>query len=300
MKQDELEAILLEIALGTYIKNFNKTLTYKAWQNQIYFVYLHVIKREINLKPYIMLKIGFASKYFTLWDVSTWTEYGQGTTGTYSYQKTLYTYYRNLSINEDKALEKAKKAGVKDLTVDTELFGRSGRSFYKVSPREYVKYEDTQFSYGKYCGEYFSKCEDTGYLQWYFRDNGNIKAAERLVELDDYFVIENGELINQDILENRNRAKMLENVLKTQGFIDVFVDRNVDEYGFLNVVGVKFHFNNIKLNWYKDWSYYRPVLKGKAKLIKNKNVRIYAELGIVCSPIGDIEAYMVSDFKVIK
>jgi len=247
-----------------------------------------------------MLKIGFASKYFTLWDVSTWTEYGQGTTGTYSYQKTQYTYYRNLSINEDKALEKAKKAGVADLTVDTELFGRSGRSFYKVSPREYVKYEDTQFSYGKYCGEYFSKCEDTNYLQWYFRDNGNIKAAERLVELDDYFVIENGELINQDILENRNRAKVLETVLKTQGFIDVFVDRNVDEYGFLNVDGVKFHFNNIKLNWYKDWSYYRPVLKGKAKLIKNKNVRIYAELGTVCSPIGDIEAHMVSDFKVLK
>lgn len=247
-----------------------------------------------------MLKIGFASKYFTLWDVTTSTEYGQGSTGTYSYQRTQYTYYRNLSMNEGIALEKAELAGVKDLTVDTELFGRSGKSFTKISPREYVKYEDTQFSYGKYCGEYFSKCEDISYLQWYFRDNGNIKAAERLVELDEYFVIENGELINQDILENRNRARVLQTVLKTQGFIDTFVDKNVDSYGFINIDGINFNFGKTSENFYKDWTYYLPVLNGKAKRIKNKTVRIYAELGIVYTPNGDEEAFKVSKFEVLK
>lgn len=251
-----------------------------------------------------MLKIGFASKYFTLWDVTTQTEYGQGSTGTYSYEKTLYTYYRNLSINEDKALEKAKKAGVKDLTVDIELFGRSGRSFETSSPRVYVKYEDTQFSYGRYRGEYFSESEDIEYLKWYFVDSGNIKAAERVAELDDYYVIDGTDLITQDIIEKRARIKekfkIFENSLKTQGFVDVYVDSSVNQYGFLKVDGIKFYFNEIKENWYRDYPFYRPALNGKAKVIKNKTVRIFAELGNVYTPVGEEEMYVVSDFKVLK
>lgn len=249
-----------------------------------------------------MLKIGFASKYFTLWDVSTWTEYGQGSTGTYSYEKTLYTYYRNLSMNEANAIEKAKLAGVKDLTVDTELFGRSGRSFETSSPRVYetIVYEDTQFSYGKNRGKYFSETDDINYLQWYFADSGNIKAAERVVELDDYFVIDGTDLINVDILENRSRTKVLENVLKTQGFIDVFVDRNVDQYGFLRVNGIQFKFKSVKENWYRGFSFYRPALNGKAKIVKNKTVRIFAELGSVYTPVGDEEMYVVTNFEVLK
>ena len=253
-----------------------------------------------------MLKIGFASKYFTLWDVSTWTEYGQGTTGTYSYQKTQYTYYRNLSINEDKALEKAKKAGVADLTVDTELFGRSGRSFETSSPRVYevITYEDTQFSYGKNRGKYFSESDDIEYLKWYFVDSRNIKAAERVAELDDYYIVDGTDLITQDILEKREKMKekfkRFENSLKTQGFVDVYVDRSDDQYGFLKVDGIEFKFKSVKENWYRGYPFYRPALNGKAKIIKNKNVRIFAELESVYTPAGDVEMYVVSDFKVLK
>lgn len=242
-----------------------------------------------------MLKIGFARKYFTLWDVTSFTEYGQGSTGTYSYTRTVYTFHQNLSINEEKAKQKASEKGVKDLTVDTELFGRSGRSFEKVSPREYVKYEDTQFSYGKYVGEYFDKSEDVDYLDWFYKDSGNINAAKRLVELDDYYLIENGELITQDVLESRKISEKIESQLKKDGFVEIFVERNVDSYGFLNVDGVSFNFGEVRENYYNGWDYYLPVLNGKQKRIKKKTLKVYAELG----KVSDFETWKVSNFEIL-
>jgi len=243
-----------------------------------------------------MLKIGFATKYFTLWDVTTSTEYGQGSTGTYSYERTLYTYYQNLSMNEETALSKAKAKGVTDLVVDTELFGRSGKSFEKCAPRVYVKYEDTQFSYGRNVGEYFSKCEDVDYLKWYYDDCGNIKAAERLVELDDFYSIVDDRLVTQNELDIIKGIKKIEAGLKKTGKIEVFVERNLDYDGMLQVDGVTYYFKNKKENWYNGYSYYLPTVNGKAKRVKNKTL----ELSVKPITVNGWDMWEVIEFNVLK
>ena len=58
-----------------------------------------------------MLQIGFATKYFTLWDVRNETEYS-GSEGQYSYNVTHFTYIQNLSLVEETAIAKQKKRDV--------------------------------------------------------------------------------------------------------------------------------------------------------------------------------------------
>ena len=70
------------------------------------------------------LKIGFANKYYTLWDVTSedmWAEFnGQSYK---SYTKVMYTYFQNLSMDLEEAQKKASKMGCKDLSPNEELKG---------------------------------------------------------------------------------------------------------------------------------------------------------------------------------
>lgn len=56
-----------------------------------------------------MLKIGFANKYYTLWDVYSQPNYTQNDRGqiTLTHTRVIYTYLQNLSMNEQEATIKA-------------------------------------------------------------------------------------------------------------------------------------------------------------------------------------------------
>jgi len=241
-----------------------------------------------------MYQIGFATKYFTLWDVNSSIEY-TGNSGEYSYDVTRYTFIQNLSLNEDKAKEKAKKWGVGNLEVNTDLYGRSGRSF-QTSKRVEVKYEDYQFTFGKYEGGDIRENTDISYLQWYYKEKNQLVVAERICELDDFFSIKDGELLNKDELANRIKTEKIENELFKTGVIELEVPKNIDSMGFLFVDGVIYHFNEIAQRDYKGWDYYLPVLNGNAKRIKNKTIEVTVEYG----SIYGWKAWMVKDFKIIK
>ena len=78
-----------------------------------------------------MLRIGFSTKYFTLWDVQETIEWTSVGGLNLPYQKISYCYIQNLSMDENEAKRKAIFKGVENFEIDHELFGRNASFFHK-------------------------------------------------------------------------------------------------------------------------------------------------------------------------
>ncbi len=220
------------------------------------------------------LKIGFANTFYTLWDVTTTTEY---TSGGASYQKVSYTYYQNLSSDENQAIEKAKTMGCKDLVIDSELKGVS-RSFEKTTK---PIYEDWQFRFGKYENDDIRKCNDIDYLKWFYSENKNKYACERVLELDDTLDVYGDEIMTKErVFEIKkyvdSRNKLLE-MGKRGETIDVTFTSNIG-YDFPTVktleYGEMLFVAPCKAMSYQGFDYKIPKVDGKGKRIKNKKLSV--------------------------
>lgn len=156
-----------------------------------------------------MLKIGFANKYYTLWDVTTEPVYSEANgqhfqTGT----KTNFYYQQNLSISMKKAQAKAQKMGCKDLTPDDSLRGKS-RTFSTYKANEDIFTED-QFKFGRHQALQIIDCKDVGYLVWYFGETNSQVAAEHIVSLDPSYKYVDGELLSKKDQLLREGRKAIE------------------------------------------------------------------------------------------
>ncbi len=256
---------------------------------------------EYNEKQEIMLRIGKADLYFTLWDVSSNKEYGTDLRGNsyLQYIHTNYHYRQNLSMDESKAIEKAKGFGVTDLEPDEDLRGRY--SSWKRTKTFDEPIVENVFTFGKYSGGLFNDNDDVDYLKWYYYNDSfvspesKITMRNRIVDLSDDFCVYEDELITVEQMENITKREERTKFIKKNGYIDVFVDRNVDGYdGSLTADGLNFYFENTKENWYNGHPYYLPMLKGKGKRIKNKNVRMFVN--------GERreEEWKVTNFEILK
>ena len=241
-----------------------------------------------------MLQIGFSTKYFTLWDVQNETEYS-GSEGQYSYNVTRFTYLQNLSLVEEKAIAKAKEKGCTELGINEELRGRSGRSFEKRTPIK-EEFELHQFTYGKYRGDDIRENTDVNYLKWYFNETELMLVAERVCELDsDYSIYENG-LVTSEQLDNITKTNTIEAGLKKTGTIQLQMERNLDTYGFVQIDGIPYSFENYVERSYNGYGYGLPTLNGKAKRVKNKIIEVKVEFGYV----GGWEMWKVTDWDFVK
>jgi len=104
-------------------------------------------------------KIGFTNKYYTLWEVSDpYPKY----VDRYNYYMHIdYMYIQNLSMDRDKAIEKAKGFGCTNLEPDHELYGRSARSFSKRASELRNDLKEWQFPNGFYnVGDDIRECDD--------------------------------------------------------------------------------------------------------------------------------------------
>lgn len=73
-----------------------------------------------------MLTIGFATTFYTLWDVNTYQKWGQSMGKPYSYMETSHQYLRNLSMDLDEAKAKLQAViGDQAFGVDLNLRGKS-------------------------------------------------------------------------------------------------------------------------------------------------------------------------------
>ena len=105
----------------------------------------------------IITAIGFANKFYTLWQISEETKpLGNGR----SYVITHYTYVKNISFDKETALAKYPGA-----TLNENLRGMT-RS-WDSAPKEVWDNVDT-FRFGKYTYTKIADNTDTNYLEWYW------------------------------------------------------------------------------------------------------------------------------------
>ena len=213
--------------------------------------------------------IGFANKFYTLWDVTSKvveSKYSKHTIVT-------NTYIKNISTDIDKVKE--LYPGVE---IDESLRGHSC-TFEYIKERKEINTD--KFNFGKYEGQLISECNDESYLIWFF-DNCDVErkknVEERLVKLG--FIVKNDTIFTQEEIE---KQEQIERMLSNKEELEVTFDRNLSVefdssnkcYGvYRNEDGILFKFNDVKLNYYNGFEYCLPLVNDKAKRIKNKTVKI--------------------------
>ena len=223
-----------------------------------------------------MLRIGFTNTFFTLWDVTTQTEYSGGL----PYKKTVYTYYQNLSVNEESAQLKAKEMGVINLEVDHELHGLS-TSWTKTEElfSKMPQGKDPYFQFGKYSNTPILESKDEWYLKWYWEETKNIYAIQLLVDLG--YTEVDGYLYDEDeVDEARERqasekemVMMMKEIKKsTLGRIVFTPERNLDERGMIEYNNRLVIFRKFREMNYNGHGYSLPVVDSTGRRIKNKEL----------------------------
>ena len=216
-----------------------------------------------------MKVIGFANKFYTLWDVTSKvveSKYSKDTLVT-------NTYIKNISMDIDKVKE--LYPGVE---IDESLRGHSCTFEYTKERKEI---NTDKFNFGKYEGKLISECTDKSYLCWFFDNcDGERKqnAEARLVELG--FVIKDDIIFTQEEIA---KQEQIERMLSNKEELEIIFNRNLSIefdssdkcYGvYRNEDGILFKFNDVKLNYYNGFEYGLPLVNGKAKRIKNKTIKV--------------------------
>lgn len=102
------------------------------------------------------LAIGFANKFYTLWNITEETKpLGNGR----SYMITHHTFIKNISFDKEIALAKYPEA-----IFDENLRGKTASW---NTTKEVWDNVDT-FRFGKYNGQKINEVNDLGYTEWYW------------------------------------------------------------------------------------------------------------------------------------
>lgn len=219
--------------------------------------------------------IGFAGKYYTLWDCYTETTTNEkGVRFIHEHHQ----YIKNISFDLDKA-----RAKYPDAPVDENLRGVT-RSWTDTR----VEYPDNVFAFGRYRGNLFTEIHDYDYMSWYFTQThiGAQECLKPILEANGYYIYMCGE--SYDIITEVEHQKQL-NLAEIQaqkareyaeqlanGTLEFTPTRNLDDCGdwWDTETDFIFRFDEVREYYYEGYPYYLPVLKGKAKRIKNQRVHV--------------------------
>lgn len=218
-----------------------------------------------------MKVIGFANKFYTLWDVTEETkDLGNG----HKYVVTHFAYIKNISFDKETAFSKYP-----GLDFDENLRGKT-QSW--DTEKEIWENVDT-YRFGKFKYEKIGD-HDIDYLAWYWDQvSGDHKEYVGSVLKKHGYEIRiwgnnNEYLVDPKTIENEKKAleainEMTEKLNNSDSF-EICLDHNPDEEGYCRVDDIFYHFQEVKENWYNGFPYYLPVLNGKSKRIKNKNIKV--------------------------
>ena len=223
----------------------------------------------------VITAIGFANKFYTLWQISEETKpLGNGR----SYVITHYTYVKNISFDKETALAKYPGA-----TLNENLHGMT-RS-WDSAPKEVWDNVDT-FRFGKYAYTKIADNTDTNYIAWYWEQisNEHKEYVGSVLKSRGYEIRtwgndnDNQYLVSPEALENERMAEANKNtvleVLKKNNPFNISFDHNPSSYGICRIDDILYHFQQVHVNYYQGFEYYLPVVNGKQKRIKNKNLVI--------------------------
>lgn len=241
-----------------------------------------------------MLAIGFANKFYTLWNISEERrDLGNG----HSYIITHNDYIKNISFDKETAL-----AQYPDAKLDETLKGHT-RSW--ESTKEVWDNVDV-FRFGKYKYEKINN-SDLSYLTWYWGQiYGDHKEYVGSILKDNGYEIrtwgeDNQYLMSPEDLENERKQNEETNefikTLDKKEDLNVVFEYNPDEEGECRIYNIIYKFKEVRENYYNGFPYYLPVVNGKQKRIKNKNLVI---TDYNYSVNDNIITIQILDFKIEK
>jgi len=224
-----------------------------------------------------MIAIGFTTEYFTLWHYQEEKHFTTIGNNTYQTGSTFrYSYIKNISKDESKV-----KSLYPNLVIDFDLKGSQSFTLEKSieMPDEYYKF----FNFGKYYGKKIEECTDLNYLIWFYENAHNQKSAKyafNILSKNGYVINEFGSIEHISEIEKRKAIEFEKHAFEVnfnkEYTFDCLVENNPNSEGDIWLNGIPFRFNKVVENHYNGYNYYLPVLNGKTKRIKNKNVRFTA------------------------
>lgn len=219
--------------------------------------------------------IGLSNKYYTLWE------------------KGIDHWYYVKNISMDKEVAKGKYPGVE-----------INLSFRGTRPISFTKYEippfDGTFTKGKYKGQSIEGHEDEEYMKWYAENSigstkEEVEAVIKEVEKfgnwewevktytheDDYGDTREFSLSSFKRIIPQKELDEIERVSKEllSGTFEIPMERNADEFGNFLIYD-KYNtcynlcFDEVKEMCYAGYYYGLPMINGKAKRVKGKNIRL--------------------------
>lgn len=222
------------------------------------------------------LRIGFANKYYTLWEYNV--SYRTNEKGI-SFKTESYRFLHNASKDKDRALSKYP-----DAIYDENLRGRHHSWSYEKRIIDYNKYHC-----GKYMGIMFAASTDYDYMMWFY-NNCAIDEQKKIIETvlipEGYEVITYTstnvkQMISPEDVKARKEQEERELYGKTRlakgiPFV-VTMEKNLNDMGeyFIRDLEITIRFKNYKENYYQGYYYGLPLdNKGHAKRVKNKQLLI--------------------------
>ena len=216
--------------------------------------------------------IGFANKFYTLWTITEESKpLGNGRT----YEVTHYNYIKNISFDKETAIAKYPNA-----ILDENLRGKTN----SWSSEKIIWDNVDTFRFGKYQFDKIDNVWDTNYIAWYWDNvcDDHKDYVGKVLESRGYEIREWGDgnkyLVSPEALKEEKTREIEKNytlslLAKNEPFT-INLDHNPNEDGDCRIGDVIYHFQEVKENYYQGFDYYLPVLNGKAKRIKNKNLVI--------------------------
>lgn len=244
-----------------------------------------------------MKAIGFANKYYTLWEITERNE----NISTKSYVSVKYArFIQNISMNEEVARKLYPSA-----KVDYDLKG----CFNRILERKIVFLENETFRFGKYKGKNIKDTLDVKYVQWYWSvlDDGDHKTfVQNVLEKNGYELYE-GEMLAKEEIDKMKEVRcqceqMMESIINSET-LEFVADGNPNDKGEYAIGNgfVTYHFPFVKENMYNGYPWYQVVdVNGKTKSIKNKKV-IITDWEVEESDLHFCTMkILVKDFKITK
>lgn len=228
-----------------------------------------------------MLVIGFANKYYTLWDVIEHIE----NNGYSKYVWYTYSFIKNISMDKEKTFN-----SYPNINFDETL---KGKTITFITEKKEVWDNVDTFRYGRYKGKKITEINDIKYIEWYYNNIWDEEHKKYIIGI----LIDNGysfdivKWVDSDNIEHESkclidpktkieldksniRFNVLKNSVKNNEIIEIKFLKNLDSNGNYYDNNIIYHFNNYDLKTYNGYDYALPILNNKSKRIKNKTIKI--------------------------
>jgi hypothetical protein len=246
-----------------------------------------------------MKAIGFATQYYTLWDIETTPIYSTivtagGEQHFKSGENHRCTYYKNISTDIEKV-----KALYPDVPIMEDLRGKSRDFEYQTGRNKYIEYAPDVFQIGRNQGEAISSIDDKSSLVWSFDKESNeerLQNIEKQLNKIGYFKSANGHswLTTEQKEEEDSALNSIEDTFKkfiNGGTITINPTKNLDGMGMITIDKIKFFFPEYKLMSYGGFVYSLPTIKGIGKKIKGKTLELNVKTAMAFNSIESYERY---------